>query len=147
MLQRMVITLLFCSLCASNVLATEMMSVSFSGADIRTSPSAAMSKVVFTASRYYPLEVVGKDKEYYKVKDHNGRIGYIHKTLLNDDKTIVVTADKANLRKGPGTDNDVVGQLSKNDGAKFVSKTEGWVEIVTANGERGWIADFLIWGE
>nr|NIQ08634.1 SH3 domain-containing protein [Gammaproteobacteria bacterium]NIR92341.1 SH3 domain-containing protein [Gammaproteobacteria bacterium] len=62
-------------------------------------------------------------------------------------KSVVVTADKANVRKGPGTGNDVVAQIEKGDGAKFISKVEGWVEIKTAKGDHGWIADFLVLGE
>ena len=137
--------ILVCSIPATS--AAEMMSVSFSGADIRTSPSAATSKVVFTAPRYYPLEIAAEEKEYYKVNDHFGRSGYIHKSLLKPIKSVVVTASKANMRSGPGTNHDVVLQLQMGDGAKFISKVSGWVEITTARGDKGWIADFLVAGE
>ena len=131
---------------ASNSYA-EWMSVSFSGAEIRTAPTAAASKVVFTASRYYPLEVTSTEKEYYKVRDFQGRNGYIHKTLLKPVKSVLVSVGKANVRMGPGSDNDIAFQLEKGDSAKFLSKRDGWVEIQTADGDQGWIADFLVLGE
>jgi SH3-like domain-containing protein len=127
--------------------SAELMSVSFSGADIRTAPSAASSKVVVTASRYYPLEVISTENEYYKVKDYRGRTGYIHKSLLKPVKTVVVTSDKVNVRRGPGTNHDVVTQLAQGESAKVINQNDGWVEIQTARGDQGWIADFLVWGE
>lgn len=137
------ITILFCLLPA--VIFAESMSVAFSGADIRTAPSAAASKVIFTASRYYPLEVLSSEKEYYRVKDFRGRSGYIHKSLLSKVETVVVTADKANVRQGPGVDNPVIYQLSSGSSAKFLGKVDGWLEISSSKG-KGWIADFLVWG-
>lgn len=124
----------------------EQMSVSFSGAEIRTNPNAS-SKVVFSAKRYYPLNIISKENEYYKVSDYRGLSGYIHRSLLKSIKTVIVTASNANLRSGPGTGNEVVFQLGKGAGALLLNKQDGWVEVKSTEGKTGWIADFLVWGE
>ena len=124
----------------------ETMSVSFSGAEIHTAPTAT-SRTLFSADRYYPLSITAKEKEYYKVTDYRGRGGYIHKSLLQPQATVVVTGDRANVRSGPGTGNAIVFTLSKGQPARLIKTSKGWVEIRTAEGQQGWIADFLVWGE
>ncbi len=124
----------------------ETMSISFSGAEIRTAPSTT-SRILFSADRNYPLDVIAKEKEYYKVTDYRGRSGYIHKSLLQPEATVVVTGDRANVRSGPGTDNVIKFTLSKGQSARLIKTAEGWIEISTAEGQQGWIADFLVWGD
>lgn len=124
----------------------ETMSVAFSGADVRTAPTAT-AKVVFKATRYTPLNVINMEKEYAQVSDYRNRKGYVHKSLLKPVAAVVVTGDRANVRSGPGTANDVVFQMAKGDSALLLGQSEGWVEIKTADEKTGWIADFLVWGE
>ena len=116
-------------------------------AEVRTAPSAMSSKVVFKAQKYHPLTIKEKGAEYFLVSDSRGRSGYIHKSLLRDIPSVVVTADRANVRSGPGTANDVVFQLVKGVGALLLNKQDGWVEILATDGKTGWIADSLVWGD
>jgi len=51
-----------------------------------------------------------------------------------------VTASKVNLRAGPGTGNEVVGQLSHGDRAVVLEDRSGWYRVMTADGAvSGWI--------
>jgi N-acetylmuramoyl-L-alanine amidase len=147
MLKRTILTLFIVALTSVPVIAADSMSVAFSGAEVRSSPSAMSSKVLFKAAKYQPLTVQEQGAEYYKVSDYRGRSGYIHKSLLRDNPSVVVTGDRANVRSGPGTSNEVVFQLGKGAGALLLSQQEGWVEIKSTEGKTGWIADFLVWGE
>lgn len=146
MLTRLVLTSSIILLLCCNTFA-QTMSVAFTGAEVRSAPSAMASKVVFKADKYYPLSVTKEGAEYFQVSDFRGRSGYIHKSLLKELTSVVVTGDKANVRSGPGTSNEVVFQVSKGEAALLLNKQEGWVEIKTAQGLKGWVADFLIWGE
>ena len=143
---KIILTVLLSLLFCSNSIA-ETMSVAFSGAEVRSAPTAMSSKVVFKANKFYPLTVIKESGEYYQVSDYRGRKGYIHKSLLKAKPSIVVTGDRANVRSGPGTDHGVVFQVSKGDSALLLSSQEGWVEIKATSGQTGWIADFLVFGE
>jgi len=139
------ITLLFFALSTNGF--AEGMSVAFTGAEIRSAPSAISSKVSFKARRYYPLTVIKKDSEYYQVTDFRGRSGYIHKSLLKPQPTVIITRDMVNVRSGPGTGQEVVFQMSQGETARMISSSNGWIEIETAEGQKGWIAEFLVWGD
>lgn len=146
MLTRLVLTSSIVLLLCCNSFA-QTMSVAFTGAEVRSAPSAMASKVVYKANKYYPLTATKEVGEYYQVSDYRGRSGYVHKSLLKEQKAVVVTGDRANVRSGPGTGNEVAFQVSKGESALLMNKQEGWVEIKTAQGQKGWIADFLVWGE
>jgi len=125
----------------------EVMSVAFTGAEIRTAPSSMSSKVILKVGKYYPLTINKRGSDYYQVSGYRVRNGFIHKSLLRPQPAVIVTADKANVRSGPGTSHNVAFQLSQGEAARLISSNDGWVEIGTAEGQKGWIAEFLVWGE
>lgn len=129
------------------VAMAEMMSVGFSGTEMRSAPNAMASKVITKLAPYSPLTVIEKGSDYYKVRDYRGRSGWVHRTLLNSTPSVVVTGNSANVRQGPGTNHAVVFQLSKGMTAKLLGKQGKWVKVQTADGKKGWIAGFLVWGE
>ncbi|SHH92816.1 SH3 domain-containing protein [Marivita hallyeonensis] len=57
-----------------------------------------------------------------------------------------VDADRVNMRSGPGTDFDVVGKLLRDDMIEILDDAgTGWLRLrVTATGEEGWMADWLV---
>ena len=125
----------------------ENMSVGFSGTEMRSAPNAMASKVITKLTPFAPLTIIEKSSDYYKVKDYRGRSGWVHRSLLSSTPSVVVTGNSVNVRQGPGTDHAVVFQLSKGMAAKLLEKQGKWVYVQTADGNKGWIAEFLVWGE
>lgn len=140
------LNLLFVLLIFPTVSLADIMTVSFSGTEMRSAPNAMSSKVIARVSTYTPLEILEKSPEYYKVKDYRGRTGWVHRALLSSKPGIVVTGDRANVRQGPGTNHAVIFQLVKGDSCNLLSKQEKWLEVQSADGRKGWVADFLTWG-
>ena len=140
------VIMLGCFVTFSNGYA-ENLSVGFSGAEMRSKPSAMNSKVIAKLALYSPVTIIEQGAEYYKVKDYRGRSGWVHRSLLNKAQGAVVTGGSANVRQGPGTSHPVSFQVSKGSAVKVLEKQENWVLIQTAENKQGWIADFLIWGE
>jgi SH3-like domain-containing protein len=124
----------------------EIMTVSFSGAEMRSASNAMSSKVITKVATYSPLEVLEKGSEYYKVKDFRGRTGWVDRSLLSSKPGIVLTGDRANVRKGPGTNHSVVFQLAKGDTGQVMTINEKWLKIRTTDDRQGWVAKFLTWG-
>lgn len=60
----------------------------------------------------------------------------------------LVKGDLVNMRSGPGTDYDVVDQLTQSTEVEVLSSNgEGWVELRRLDSsETGWIAEFLLTG-
>jgi SH3-like domain-containing protein len=140
------LALLFVLLLFPTITLADIMTVSFSGTEMRSAPNAMASKVITQLSTYTPVEIVEKGLEYYKVKDYRRRTGWVHRSLLASKPGIVVTGDRANVRKGPGTNHAVTFQLSKGDSCRVISKDDKWIEIQAADGRQGWVAKFLTWG-
>lgn len=125
----------------------DQMTIFYSGAEIRSAPSAMSSKVLASPPALYPVEVLEQGKEYSKITTYRNLTGYVHNSLLKSQPAVVVISDRANVRSGPGTSNEVLFQLSQGMTARLLGKNSGWVELETAAGQKGWIADFLVWGE
>ena len=51
----------------------------------------------------------------------------------------IVTADDVNIRKGPGTDHEVISQVNASDTVDILGKSSDWYNIKTKNGVSGWI--------
>ncbi len=141
------LVLLVVSLLLPSMVLAEVMTVSFSGTEMRSAPNAMASKVITGLSPYAPLKVLEKGQEYYKVNDYRGRTGWVHRSLLSDTSGVVITGNRANVRQGPGTSHPVIFQLSKGDTCRLISQEEKWLEIQTAEGKKGWVAEFLAWGQ
>ena len=57
-----------------------------------------------------------------------------------------MTGDLAHKRQGPGMNHAVIFQLSEDDSCRLLSKQEKWLEVQSAYGRKGWVADFLTLG-
>jgi hypothetical protein len=66
------LNLLFVFLFFPTVSLADIMTVSFSGTEMRSTPNSMSSKVIAKVSTYTPLEALEKGPEYYKVKDYRG---------------------------------------------------------------------------
>lgn len=123
---------------------TQRMAVASEVANIRSSPSAD-GEVLWQVERYYPVLIIEKKDPWYRFKDLDGNRGWIHKSLLNTAETVIVRVRRANVRSGPGTENDIVFDAEKGTPFKVIARKEGWLNIEHADGDRGWIFKSLVW--
>ncbi|HEY5672719.1 MAG TPA: SH3 domain-containing protein [Malonomonas sp.] len=124
----------------------EMLSVIHQPAELRAQPYVARTKVLAELPRFAPLEVLEKSAEYYKVKDHRGQVGYIHRSLVGSGASLVITADVCNIRSGPGTEHAIVFKAMQGDSFRVLNKQGEWLEIVSSQGKTGWVWQNLTWG-
>ncbi len=138
--------ILFFMLALTGTAAAKMISVSSYIANIHSTPVLYEHNVVLQAPRYYPLSVRGKSNDFYEVVDYQGRRGWIHRTVVSNSPTVIIKTNRANIRKGPGTNYPIKfrGQL----GVTFrVLETKGdWIHIKHESGNTGWIFGNLTWG-
>lgn len=133
-------------LLASPCLA-EMISVIHQPAELRDQAMVAGSTVIRQLPRYTPLEIISTRADYFQVKDVAGTTGYIHKSLVGETPTVIVTGNLCNVRSGPGAEFPIVFKSHKGETYKILVQDQDWVQIKTEAGEIGWIWQDLVWGD
>ncbi|HAM81538.1 N-acetylmuramoyl-L-alanine amidase [Ornithinibacillus bavariensis] len=63
----------------------------------------------------------------------------IHSTVIAQGTTAIVTQDNLNVRSGPGTNYDRIGQLNTNETYPILTQQDGWVEM-QLDGFSGWVS-------
>ena len=138
------LSLLLISLIASPALATNFVTVTKDGVNVRSGPSTK-NEVHWEVFKNFPLKVLKNQGEWVKTEDFEGDSGWIHKSLLVDSKKVIIKVKKANLRVGPGKNYEisatalygVVLSPGRQDGA--------WVQVTHEDGTKGWCHNSLIW--
>jgi SH3-like domain-containing protein len=127
--------------------SAEILSVKSSTASFRDAPHQA-SKVKFTADQFYPVEVVERKAGWTKVKDFEGDTAWVADKLLGKQGTIVVTADRANVRSKPSTSGEVLFKVERGEVFKIEERGDGgWLKVVDARGDGGWLRGDMTWGD
>jgi SH3-like domain-containing protein len=78
-------------------------------------------------------------------QDFEGDRGWIHDSLLDDVKAVVVKNNKCNVRSGPGTDKTIRFTVDKGVPFKVLEKKGKWIHVMHADGDQGWIHQSLVW--
>jgi len=124
--------------------AQERLSVNVDTANMRSGPGTNHDEL-WQVEKYHPVVVVEKQKDWYKIKDFENDMAWIHKSLLSSASSVITIKDKCNIRSGPGTDNPIV--FTAERGVPFrVLETKGsWIKIQHADNDIGWIYKTLVW--
>ena len=138
-----ILLLLMMSLCVT-ALAGQRLSVKAALGNIRSGPGTNY-EVLWQVEKYYPVLVIKKTGSWYHFRDFEGDKGWIHKSLVGKQPTVITKEKYCNVRSGPGTKHAI--QFSVEDGIPFkVIKRKGnWLQVEHADGDRGWIHKSLIW--
>jgi SH3-like domain-containing protein len=114
-------------------------------ANVRSGPGTK-HEILWTAGKYYPVDIIKQSGNWYQVRDFEGDQGWIYRTLLKKIPAVIVKGSIANVRKGPGTNFDVLFQAEKGVSFKLLKKKGKWFNIRHADGDVGWIHKSLLWG-
>ncbi len=125
----------------------ESLCVKASRANLRSGPGTNHKKL-WEVYKYMPFKQLARKGNWFRVKDVDGEVYWIHKKLITKTyKCAAVKVKKANLRKGPGTN---YAQVDWSPSGKYFSmkvlKIKGrWVKTVDSMGDQAWIHRSLIW--
>jgi len=128
----------------------EMVSVKGDKVNLRASPGTK-SNVKWEYGAGFPLKVLRKKGSWVKVKDFEQDTGWVHNSLLEYNPQVIVKVNrnknkKINIRKGPGTTNNIVGKAYYGVVFKTIGKKSGWIQVKHESGLKGWIKENLLWG-
>jgi len=116
-------------------------------ANLRGGPGTNYEKT-WEVLRYTPLELLKKQGKWYRVKDLEGDVHWVYSPLVTSAyKCAMIKDEKANVRKGPGTN---YAEVEESPGKQYYSykvvKIQGdWVKVTDEFGTDGWIYRNLLW--
>jgi len=126
------------------VLAAERMAVKASIANLRSGPGSKY-EVLWQVEKYHPILIIEKKKNWYKIKDFEGDMAWIHKSLLGEINGVITTKAKCNVRSKPDKKSKIMFTVERGVPFKVLKRSGNWIRIEHADGEIGWIYKSLVW--
>jgi len=123
--------------------------VSASTANLRSGPGKGY-EIVWEVYRYMPLQKVGVSPSgnWYSVKDVDGDIEWIHKSLVSSGaRCAVVKSETANIRTGPGLSfpPKFKEPAVKYESFRIVDVKNNWLKLEDEHKNVGWVYRNLLW--
>lgn len=134
-----------CLLASTSVFAADYLSITTDNANVRTGPGTnyPSSMELFQG---YPLKVIKKQGEWYKITDFEKDSGWVHKSIVKKSDTVIVNAKKSiNMRSGPTTKDAVVADVERGVVLTRVSEKGKWTKVRHSSGTTGWVYSPLLW--
>lgn len=132
-------------LAASSGFAADYLSITTDNANVRTGPGTnyPASMELFQG---YPLKIVKKQGEWYKITDFEKDTGWVHKSIVKKADSVIVNAKKSiNMRSGPSTKNSIVADVERGVVLTRVSQEGKWTKVRHSSGTTGWVYTPLLW--
>jgi len=124
--------------------AQQRLSVTASIANMRSGPGTKYD-VLWQVEQYHPVKIVKKKGNWYKIKDFENDVAWIHESLLGKVQGVITNKAKCNVRSGPTKKSQILFTVEKGVPFKVLLKKENWLKIEHADGDVGWIYKTLVW--
>lgn len=92
-----------------------------------------------------PLKITAEFGHWRRVEDSDGAGGWMHYALLSGVRSVLVTADMAELHSRADNESQVVLQAERGVVARLVECDPDWCRL-NVEGERGWVRKTALWG-
>lgn len=150
--KRLIVVLWFASLLLLTASAawSQMLSVNGNDVNMRSGPGTKY-KVMWELGNGFPLIVLKRSGKWYRVRDFEGTIGWVHRDVVGKNPTMIVKVHKKskkriNVRSGPGTKYRIVAKAYYGVVFKTLQQKNGWVKLQHEKGVTGWVKRSLLWG-
>jgi cell wall-associated NlpC family hydrolase len=122
-----------------------------SGVNFRTAPSTSSGKIIRMLKKGETVDIIEVTNAYwYKVKDRNGRIGYVSSspTYIRTNTSTSNSLTKGeviygvNFRTAPSTSSGkIIRMLKKGETVDIIEKTNAnWYKVKDRNGQTGYVS-------
>ena len=125
--------------------SAERLSVGVNKANVRSVPGKDYA-VLWSVGKYFPVNIVKTSGDWRQIRDYEGDVGWIHKSLLKEVPSVIVKGSLVNVREGPGKDAKVLFQAESGVSFKVEEKKGKWLRVKHGDGDTGWIHESLVWG-
>jgi SH3-like domain-containing protein len=111
------------------------------GKEYKTSLKYIVSKI--------PIMVIAKYDHWRKIQDIDGTTGWIHKSLLSNERYVMVNSDTCILYANSSTNSKRIAYIKKNVPAKLLDIKDKWCKIKLNHNNSnyiGWTQKNLVFG-
>lgn len=112
--------------------------------NVRSGPDTTYN-VLTQVNQGTQVKIIDQQGEWLQVQLANGDLGWVANWLMDFPQVpAIVTGNVTNIRKGPGTDQEILTQAKKGDQISLITKNNDWFKVVLSDGSTGWIIDWLV---
>jgi SH3-like domain-containing protein len=105
------------------------------------------AKPLFAIARGTPVEPVVSLDTWVKVLDAKGNLAWIEKRLLSDKRSVMVRAERAQVRVQPDDAAVVVFEAEQDVLLEFIENGPlGWARVRHRDGQQGFVKSLQVWG-
>ena len=109
-------------------------------------PSQKGSKL-FVIKRDTPVEIVVTLEGWSKVRDAEGGLAWIEKRYLSDRRTVIVRADRVEIRQKAEEGAPLVFEADRNVALDYLETVPGgWIKVRHRDGQMGFVRAGQVWG-
>ena len=128
----------------SGIAIAERMAVSSPVANIRSGPGTKY-ETMWQVGKYHPIQIIKKSGTWYRFRDFEQDVGWVHKSLVSKIRTVITKKKKCNIRSGPGPRHKILFSVEKGIPFRVIKSKGNWIFIEHADGDKGWIYKPLVW--
>lgn len=127
-----------------------MLSIAGDDVNMRSGPGTNY-KIMWKLGKGFPLMVLKKKGAWYRVRDFEGTIGWVHEDVTSSTPSMIVKVNKnsnkkINIRSGPGTKHRIIAKAHYGVVLTTLQQKDGWVQVQHEKGVTGWVERSLVWG-
>lgn len=130
----------------SGAARAELLSVAVDTANFRDGPSLEHD-VLFTAQKYYAVEVIEKKGDWVKARDFEGDVAWIAARLLKKQEAVVVQVPCAIVRQEPDKNSPIAFKVDRSEGMSVHARQGAWLQVTNMDGAKGWVHRDVVWGD
>ena len=93
----------------------------------------------------YPLLVIEKFEDWYRVIDFDENKGWVSKTQLSNDSYVIMTRGTEKILKFPNNNSKILAFVKMNFILKLEKCRKKWCKV-TSNNIKGWVPKKSLWG-
>ena len=130
----------------TNLELPRFVSLKSNDVNLRVGPSINYPIELKYIQKNLPLEIIDEFDVWRKTKDHDGNIGWLHKSLIKGDRFVLVQIESdADIKIYNRPNGKEIGLIKKNNILKLNECIVNWCKIKNDN-IKGWISKQNIWG-
>jgi len=127
--------------------AADFVSVRESSAILYDAPSIKAKKM-FVVNRYMPFEQVVTLHSWVKVRDRSGKLYWVEKRVLSNDRYVFALLPMVDVRTEPSSNAPRSFQVRQQIALQMVESTgTGWIKVRHQDGNVGYVRSTEVWGD
>ena len=113
--------------------------------NLRTGPGVRYPIDWVYRRRDLPVEIIDEHETWRRIRDWEGTIGWVHQSMLQGARKVMVIGEPRTLRKLPERSADAIARVEPGVIARLEVCDEGWCEI-SIDGLSGWLERHEFYG-